>query len=167
MSDTPDKNNNLEVDESYWNWKEFKTNVVKLRMPGRTHPCGDGASWILSINGFESWTASLTVIFPRPIIPLFRPEPSRNFMFVVAMHHRFCPVDLVQPQRALCVRFSGSHGGKTLHCRADAKPARYSSDAFMLFVIFHAFKVFFGGSFYRIALAGVGYRNYRAAYYLV
>jgi ferredoxin/coenzyme F420-reducing hydrogenase delta subunit len=146
MSDDPNKHD-LEARENYWNWKEFKTNVVKASEAGpdssmRGRRLLDGMDrWFRKLDGFTH------SYIPHAYHPFIQAGAIANYMFVVAVLTGF----------ALLIWYSPSvhHAYDSVAAMAD-KPYtaelmrslhRYSSDAFMLFVLFHAFKVFFGGRF--------------------
>jgi ferredoxin/coenzyme F420-reducing hydrogenase delta subunit len=147
MSDTPDKNNNLEVDESYWNWKEFKTNVVKASDAGPDSSMR-GRRFLDSV---DKWFRKLDGIthryIPETCHPFIQAGAIANFMFVVAIITGFALLIWYSPSVHYAYDSVAAMAEKPYTAELMRSLHRYSSDAFMLFVIFHAFKVFFGGRF--------------------
>lgn len=149
MSDKPNNKNeqNLEADESYWNWQEFKTNVVRASdaapdasMRGRRF-----------LDAVDQWFRKLDGITHRFISEQYHPfiqaGAIANYMFAVAVLTGFALLIWYSPSVHLAHDSVASMAEKPYTAELMRSLHRYSSDAFILFVIFHALKVFFGGRF--------------------
>jgi len=147
MSDDSNRDQNLEADESYWNWQEFKTNVVRASdagpdstMRGRRF-LDKMDQWFRKLDGFTHR------FIPEQYHPFIQAGAIANFMFVVAVLTGFALLIWYSPSVHYAYDSVASMAEKPYTAELMRSLHRYSSDAFMLFVIFHAFKVFFGGRF--------------------
>jgi ferredoxin/coenzyme F420-reducing hydrogenase delta subunit len=147
MSDDSKRDPNLEADESYWNWKEFKTNVVRASDAGPDSTMR-GRRFL---DGVDRWFRRLDGITHRYISEQYHPfiqaGAIANFMFVVAVITGFALLIWYSPSVHYAYDSVASMAEKPYTAELMRSLHRYSSDAFMLFVIFHAFKVFFGARF--------------------
>ena len=147
MAEESGNHNDLEAKESYWNWKEFKTNVVKASdagpdasMRGRRFLDRAGR-WFRKLDGITHR------FIPEGYHPFIQAGAIANFMFAVAVLTGFTLLLWYSPSVHYAYDSVASMADKPYTAELMRSLHRYSSDAFMLFVIFHAFKVFFGGRF--------------------
>ncbi len=150
MANDPTNNNgenDLEAKESYWNWKEFKTNVVKASEAApdssiRGRRLLDTVDrWFRQLDGY-----TLRYI-PEAYHPFTQAGAIANFMFVVAVLTGFALLIWYSPSVHHAYDSVASMADKPYTAELMRSLHRYSSDAFMLFVFFHAFKVFFAARF--------------------
>lgn len=146
MSEDPSKND-IEAKESYWNWQEFKTNVVRASDAGPDSTMR-GRRFL---DRVDQWFRKLDGIthryIPDPYHPFTQAGAIANFMFVVAVLTGFALLIWYSPSVHLAYDSVSAMAEKPFTAELMRSLHRYSSDAFMLFVVFHAFKVFFGGRF--------------------
>ncbi|MBD3615073.1 MAG: cytochrome b N-terminal domain-containing protein [Gracilimonas sp.] len=141
------KDNNLEVNENQWNWQKFKTNVVKASDAGpdssmRGREILDAVyKWFRKLDGFTH------KYIPEPYHPFIQTGAIANFMFAIAVVTGFALLIWYNPSVHEAYDTVAAMADKPYTAELIRSLHRYSSDAFILFVVFHAFKVFFGARF--------------------
>ncbi len=149
MKEKPNNNqkHNLEADESYWNWQEFKTNVVRASEAGPDSSMRGRRI----LDSVDQWFRKLDGIthryIPENYHPFIQAGAIANYMFAVAVLTGFALLIWYSPSVHYAYDSVAAMAEKPYTAELMRSLHRYSSDAFMLFVIFHAFKVFFGGRF--------------------
>jgi ferredoxin/coenzyme F420-reducing hydrogenase delta subunit len=147
MSDDSNRDQNLEADESYWNWQEFKTNVVRASDAGPDSSMR-GRRFLDRVDRWFRRLDGITQKYiPEQYHPFIQAGAIANFMFVVAVITGFALLIWYSPSVHYAYDSVASMAEQPYTAELMRSLHRYSSDAFMLFVIFHAFKVFFGGRF--------------------
>lgn len=144
MSNNTNKENN---DNTFFEWQDFKTNIVKASeaapdstMKGRRF-----------LDKVDLWFRKLDGItrryIPDEYHPFMQAGAIANFMFVVAVITGFALLMWYSPSVHVAYDSVASMAEKPYTAELMRSLHRYSSDAFMLLVVFHAFKVFFGARF--------------------
>ncbi|MEX0648684.1 MAG: cytochrome b N-terminal domain-containing protein [Balneolaceae bacterium] len=147
MNHYSDRDSRLEADESDWKWKEFKTNIVQASEAGPDSNLR-GRKFL---DAVDHWFRKLDGITHRFISqeyhPFIQAGAIANFMFAVALLTGFLLLIWYSPSVHAAYDSVTTMTEKPYTAGLVRSLHRYSSDAFILFVIFHAFKVFFGGRF--------------------
>jgi Pyruvate/2-oxoacid:ferredoxin oxidoreductase delta subunit/coenzyme F420-reducing hydrogenase delta subunit len=142
-----ERDNNLEAEESQWNWQKFNTNVVKA---SDANPDSNIRGRIV-LDIVYKWFRKLDTVTQRFIPDEFHPFTQSgaiaNFMFVVATFTGFLLLIWYNPSVHEAYDTVAAMADKPFTAELVRSLHRYSSDAFILFVVFHAFKVFFGVRF--------------------
>ncbi len=131
----------------YKQWEAFKHNVVQASEASpdssiRGRKLLDYVDrWFRKLDGF-----TLRFI-PETYHPFIQAGAIANVMFVVAVLTGFALLIWYNPSVHSAYDTVSAMSGKPWTAQLMRSMHRYSSDAFMLFVLFHAFKVFFAGRF--------------------
>ncbi len=137
----------LIADETYWQWKEFKTNVVKASEAGPDSSMR-GRKLLDRVDGwFRKLDGITRRMIPEEYHPFIQSGAIANFMFVVAVLTGFALLIWYSPSVHLAYDSVAAMSEKPYTAELMRSLHKYSSDAFILFVLFHAFKVFFAGRF--------------------
>jgi len=139
--------NNLEAEESYWNWQEFKTNVVRASEAGPDSSVR-GRQYLDNVDRWFRKMDGITLRYiPERYHPFIQSGAIANFMFTVAVITGFLLLLWYDPSVYSAYDSVVAMSDNPYTAELVRSLHRYSSDAFILFVIFHAFKVFFGARF--------------------
>ncbi|MEX0769583.1 MAG: cytochrome b N-terminal domain-containing protein [Balneolaceae bacterium] len=131
----------------YQQWEAFKQNVVQASAASpdssiRGRKLLDYVDrWFRKLDGFTLRFLSETYH------PFIQAGAIANVMFVVAVLTGFALLIWYNPSVHSAYDTVSAMSGKPWTAQLMRSMHRYSSDAFMLFVLFHAFKVFFAGRF--------------------
>lgn len=144
MSNEADKEHN---DNTFFEWQDFKTNIIKASEAGPDSTLR-GRRFLDKI---DLWFRKLDGVTRRYISEEYHPFTQAgaiaNFMFVVAVITGFTLLIWYSPSVHVAYDSVASMAEKPYTAELMRSLHRYSSDAFMLLVVFHASKVFFGARF--------------------
>lgn len=143
MSDDDKRKTN----NTFFEWQDFKTNIVKASEAGPDSTL-KGRRFLDKV---DLWFRKLDGITRRYIPEVYHPflqaGAIANFMFVVAVITGFALLIWYSPSVHVAYDSVASMAENPYTAELMRSLHRYSSDAFMLLVVFHAFKVFFGARF--------------------
>lgn len=134
-------------DENYWQWQEFKTNVQKASETGPDRTLRGRRFLDLFDRLFRKLDGVTFRFIPEEYHPFIQAGAIANFMFAVAVLTGFLLLIWYSPSVHLAYDSVAAMSEKPFTAELVRSLHRYSSDLFILFVLFHAFKVFFGGRF--------------------
>lgn len=142
-----EKDHPLEAEENQWNWQKFKTNVVKASDASPDSNTRGRTILDAIYKGFRKLDGITHRYIPEQFHPFVQAGAIANFMFVVAVLTGFALLIWYNPSVHEAYDTVTAMGEKPFTAGLIRSLHRYSSDVFILFVIFHALKVFFGVRF--------------------
>ncbi|MFU8860371.1 MAG: cytochrome b N-terminal domain-containing protein [Cyclonatronaceae bacterium] len=130
-----------------FDWKAFKSNVIKATEPSPVSALR-GQKWLDRFDRLFRRLDGFTLRYVREEYhPYVQAGAAANFMFVVAVITGFALLIWYSPSVHMAYDSVKAMSGRPYTAELMRSLHRYSSDAFMLLVVFHAFKVFFAGRF--------------------